>query len=446
MYPRAPQWLFEQSKFTSSSPLKPDKMTNCMAINPSVLRLSWSDIPLSEIHLPMGTMHLIRSLASGLCRTQTDEPGVFWGVGDRGPNIKPRSAADRYGTEHLRSLADIDGAKIMPVPTAGPAIARFRVSDDTVVIETITPLTDANGQAISGLPVPRGPHAEFEPVYDLSGQPLGTDPGGADTEGIAAMPDGSFWIAEEYGPSLLCVDRSGRVQKRWVPHGMGHCFEGSAYPVEETLPALAAARKLNRGFEAITATSDGSSLFVAFQSPLAHPDRAAHEHSEYVRLWELGGLTGDLLTEYVYPLDDPQTFRRDATAGKVGKDDIKISEIQLTDDGAMLVLERASLTTKIYRVTLDRHASAPARLCNQATRPTLEQMTRSELSVAGIAVLQKTLILSTDDHPEICGDLEGMIMLAPNQLLLSNDSDFGIEGAQTQFWLIKLARTAGTLE
>ena len=52
-------------------------------------------------------------------------------------------------------------------------------------------------------------------------------------------------------------------------------------------------------------------------------------------------------------------------------------------------------------------------------------------------------MFSTDDHPEICADLEGMILLDTNELLLSNDSDFGIEGAETQFWRVSLATTIG---
>lgn len=411
----------------------------------SIRRLSWSDSHLTDIRLPKGVMRLTRSLASGLCRSLTDDPDTFWGIGDRGPNIKPQSVADQYGTEHLRSLSELEGAKIMPSPSTGPAIARFRISDETIVLEGVIELTDARGHAITGLPVPSGPHSEFEPVYDLSGAPLGTDPGGADTEGIAAMPDGTFWIAEEYGPSLLRADRGGRVLVRWVPKGQGHCCEGASYPIEEKLPPLARARKLNRGFEAISAAPDGSSLVVAFQSPLAHPDREAHERSQHVRIWELDGTSGSLIAEYIYPLDAPETFRRDAAAGKVGADDIKISEIQLSESRTMLVLERISLTTKIYQVALDRQAAAPGSLAEPDTRPTLEQLSREQLQDAGIAVLSKTLILTTDDHPEICGDLEGMILFDDKTLLLSNDSDFGIEGAQTQFWLVPLEQRFGTL-
>lgn len=410
------------------------------AMTPSIRRLAWVDAHLADIPLPSGVMSLTRSLTSGLCRSPIDNPHVFWGVGDRGPNIKPRAAADRYGAEQLRSLAALDGAKILPLPIVGPAIARFRIVDQTIVLEEVIELTDSRGRAITGLPVPGSSHSEREPVYDLAGLPLGTVPGGADTEGIAAMLDGTFWIVEEYGPSLLRVDRRGRVLTRWVPNGQAHCFEEAGYPIEEKLPPLASARKLNRGFEAVTAAPDGSSVIVGFQSPLAHPDRQAHELSRHVRIWELDGISGDLIGEFVYPLDDPQTFLRDAAAGKVSRDDIKISEFQLIEGRMMFVLERVSLTTKIYRVTLDRAALAHCSLVDPATRPTLEQMSNRELRDADIPVLDKELVFSTDDHPEICGDLEGMILLDAKTLLLSNDSDFGIEGVQTQFWLVPLER------
>ena len=52
-------------------------------------RLEWSDLPLADVATPAGPMRLTRSLTSGLTRREGDPPGVFWGVGDRGPNIKP---------------------------------------------------------------------------------------------------------------------------------------------------------------------------------------------------------------------------------------------------------------------------------------------------------------------------------------------------------------------
>ncbi len=405
----------------------------------SITRLNWTDPHLADFVLPRGTMTLTRSLASGLCQSPLDQPNIFWGIGDRGPNIKPRSAVKKYGLEAVSQLVEIDGAKIMPLPASGPALGRFRIDGDNIILEAVYDLTSPNGLPIGGLPVPDGPHAETEPVYDFDGKRLAPNPNGADSEGMAALPDGSFWISEEYGPSLLKCDAKGQISLRWVPRGTGHCYVGAAYPVVEALPALTSARKLNRGFEAIATSPDGTKIYVAFQSPLAHPDRAAHESSRHVRIWELDGVTGDLKAEYIYPLDEPDTFWRDASWGKVERKDIKISEIVLTPDGDMLVLERISQSTKIYRVKLSPDKIAPALLSDPATRPTLEQMSRKDVGRAQIPTLDKTLILSTDDHQEISPDLEGMLLLSSTRLLLSNDSDFGIEGAETVFWQIDFA-------
>jgi hypothetical protein len=404
----------------------------------TITRLIWADPHLADIEFPTGTMRLTRSLASGLCQSPLDPPDTFWGVGDRGPNIKPKSLFKRYGVDNMRKLIGIDGAKIMPLPNVGPAIGKFKIEGDSISLEAVFELSGADGAAIGGLPIPDGPHAEIEPIYDVNGFALETSPNGADSEGIAALPDGGFWIAEEYGPSLLRCDRDGKVSVRWVPKGSGHCYVGAGYPVEEALPELVSARKLNRGFEAIAASPDGAKLYVAFQSPLAHPDRSAHETSRHVRIWELDGHSGALIAEYIYPLDEPDTFWRDASWGKVGRSDIKISEIVLTPKGDLLVLERISQSTKIYRVKLTPEKIAPAALSNPATRPTLEQMTRKDVGRSQIPTLDKTLIFSTDDHQEISPDLEGMLLLGPSSLLLSNDSDFGVEGVETVFWRVDL--------
>ena len=421
-----------------------DKSIRCAEpVVVGVERLAWSDAHLADIALPTGSMRLTRSLASGLTRSPLDPPGIFWGVGDRGPNIKPADAVDIYGVAAVRHLADIDGAKIMPLPGTGPALARFRVRGDAVEMESVVELTGASGRAIGGLAVPYSLHAEREPLFDLSGAQLPTDPNGADSEGIAALPDGTFWIAEEYGPSLLRVDRDGQVLVRWVPVGTGECFVGADYPVVEALPALAASRKLNRGFEGVAVSDDGARLFIAFQSPLAHPDREAHDDSRHVRIWQLDGTSGALVCEYIYPLDDPASFPRDAAQGRVRRNDIKISELILTGDGALLVLERVTQSTKIYRVRLDPAKIAPIALSDPATRPTLEQLSRKDIGRAGHPLLDKQLVLSTDDWPQISGDLEGMILLASDELLLSNDSDFGIARAETMFWRVRLSQPVG---
>ena len=398
-------------------------------------RLEWTDPLLAELPMPRGTMRLTRSLTSGLTRASADEPGVFWGVGDRGPNLKPKAALERYGLTALAAHAQTDGAKVMPLPAAGPALARFRIAGSEVLLDAVHPLRTPTGTSLSGLPLPL-PAQESEPALALDGSPLGTHPDGADTEGIAARPDGKLWIAEEYGPSLLLVSPDGTVEARHVPAGTAQYFAGSAIPIIESLPALALSRKLNRGFEALALSADGLVLFTLFQSPLSHPDRAAHQQSDLVRLWALDALTGTLLAEYAYPLGPPAGFRRDCAEGLVRRDDIKVSELTLLGDGSLLVLERVTQSTHIYRVTPGSDNALPAAWSDPARRPTLEQLGADGAAAERVPLLEKQLILSTDDHPEIGCDLEGMIVLAPGTLLLASDSDYGTEGAVTGFWRV----------
>ncbi|HQV04620.1 MULTISPECIES: esterase-like activity of phytase family protein [unclassified Novosphingobium] len=394
-------------------------------------RLAWTDVPLESVPTPKGEMALHRSLTSGLCRRAGDPVGTFWGIGDRGPNIKPKDAVKRYGLDHLAKQAGLEGAKVMPTPDVGPALARFRLVGERIELEAVLPLHAADGTPLNGLPPPELAGAETEPAFALDGSPLPSSPDGADSEGIAARSDGMFWIAEEYGPSLLLVDEAGLVHHRLIPQGSAARYAGSRVPVVEALPALAAARKLNRGFEALAMRPDGATLYAAFQSPLAHPDRAAHDAGDVLRIWALDATSAAFQAEYAYPLDPPESFRRDRAAGPVVKSDVKVSELAALADGSLLVLERVTLSTHIYQVSLGE--ALPAEFLDPAHRPTLEQLGRG-----GVALLAKERVFSSDDHPDVCGDLEGMIVLDDGSLLLSNDSDYGTEGAVTQFWRVKL--------
>jgi hypothetical protein len=392
-----------------------------MASEPSnphcrIQRLAWSDPDLGTIDCPKRPMLIRASFGSGLTRRRGDPPGIVWGIGDRGPNLKVKVAVERYGLSRLQGISAGKGAKVMPRLDIGPTIAELRVSEDSVQLVRTIRIADSGGRPISGLPIPAGEHAECEPALSLEGEILQPDPQGADTEGRAAFADGSFFIGDEYGPALLKVGADGRILSRWGP---------------EALPSIAGKRQLNRGFEAIALSPDEAWLYLAFQSPLAHPDKEAHERARHVRFWKVNAVTGTVAAQYLYPLDDPRSFGRDAEKGEFGRSDIKVSEILVGGEEELLVLERGSETTKIDRTRLDPAlVTAPEHL-ELATRPTIEEM-----SAAGseLPELGKELVVSTDDHPEVAADLEGMTLLSPTELLLVSDNDFGVEGAETSFW------------
>ena len=394
-----------------------------------IQRLAWRDQVLADVELPGGVLRVTLGLGSGLARRPGDPPGRLWAIGDRGPNLKIRQAVEQYGLAHLRELADIDGAKVMPRPDIGPTIVELSLAGDEVRFVRVLPLRTPGGRLVSGLPLPGGGEAEMEPTFNLAGELLPAD-GGADTEGLVALADGGFWAADEYGPSLMRIDADGVVTTRWVPEGVaGDCDP----PLSPILPAIAGRRRLNRGFEALAVSSDEAWLYAAFQSPLAHADEEAR--SRHARIWKIDAATGAVAAQHVYPLDKPSSFARDSAAGEVRRRDLKICEAVCVGPDRLLVMERISSTAKIYLVDLSG-PGAPARHLDVETRPAIEELEPQDMAAAGVPVLTKVLILSTDDAPEIVADLEGMAVLSDQELILVNDNDFGTEGVETQFFRV----------
>ncbi len=395
----------------------------------TIERLAWRDELLAQVVLPGGVLRVTLGLGSGLARRPGDPPDRLWAISDRGPNLKIKQAVRDYGLDHLRPLAGIDGAKVMPRPDIGPTIAELSVTGGEVRFIRALPLRTQAGRLVSGLPLPGGGEADMEPTFDLEGRLLPAD-GGADTEGLVALADGGFWAADEYGPSLMRIDSDGVVTTRWVPEGVsGECDP----PLTPILPALAGRRRLNRGFEALAISPGEAWLYAAFQSPLAHDDDETA--SRHARIWKIDAATGAVAAQHVYPFDRPSSFERDRQAGDVKRRDLKICEAVCVGPDRLLVLERISRTAKVYLVDLTG-PGAPARHLTLEARPTLEAMAPRDMAAAGVPVLAKTLIFSTDDAPEVVVDLEGMAVMSDRELILVNDNDFGTEGAETQFFRV----------
>ena len=400
-------------------------------------RLAWRDPPVADIKLPKGTLRLTLGIGSALARRVGDPADCLWGLGDRGANLKVDLAIEDYGLEALRPLVRVKGLKLLPRPDVGPTLAQLRVGKDRVHLVRTLRLQTPAGNPVSGRAPPAGATGEMEPTYDLEGRPLDADPGGADTEGLAVMADGTFWVSEEYGPSLIKLDAGGVVIERWVPGGSAMTAEAVGYPVRPILPAIAARRRINRGFEAVTVSEDQRHLHIGFQSGLDFGDQVAR----FARIWTLDATTGEVVSQHLYPFDQPISFRRDAEAGKVSDGDLKICELVALPGNQLLVLERISASAKIYRVDLKAPSISKDHL-DLASRPALEEMSSAQL--ASQSMLAKTLIFDTDDAAKIAPDLEGMALTSDHELILATDNDFGVEGAETCFYRLtfKQALTA----
>ncbi|HEX2561120.1 esterase-like activity of phytase family protein [Phenylobacterium sp.] len=378
---------------------------------PEITNLTWADVPAGAITLPRGAAPITLGLGSALARRPGDPPGRVFALGDRGPNLKLSEALSEFGLMAFQALDAPGAAKIMPRLELGPTICELQVEGDGVRLVRTLPLRRPDGGLVTGAPPPHAIAAE--PAFDLAARPIAPDPDGADTEGLAALLDGTFWVAEEYGPSLLRVAADGTVRERWTPPG--RAARGARIPQRPLLPRLAAARRPNRGFEALALSPDETRLHVAFQSALETPG----EPDDQVRIWTLDAASGALVAEHAYRFDPPDSFLRDAEAGPVDAAVLKICDAVLIGPSRLLVLERISRSAKLYLVTL-------------------EAAERGEPAPAGpLPPLRKMLLFSTDEHRQIAPDLEGVAMLSDRELLLVTDNDFGLGGAATAFYRLR---------
>lgn len=391
-------------------------------------------LALGSISVPGGkTRELNVGIGSGAGRRASDPAMTFWTISDRGANFTCGDVKDVFGVDGKTICGDLKNARIYPQPDYSPSIYRITLQDGgTFTVDTVLPLRDGDGKPVNGLLNPLT-HASTEQPIDLSGKKLEQNPDAVDAESVVPMADGTFWVSEENGPSLLHVAADGKILRRIVPQGTEGDFKAAHYPVDGGLPAVLAKRFLNRGLESLAITPDNKRLATIIQNPLANPDADAYKASKNARLWTLDPATLAVTGEYVYTLDDPQSFRLDPSDKQNSP---RISEMMGLGPDRFLVLERTDGTTKLYEVSLagatDVHGTAWDDL---KTAPSLEQS--KDLAAAKIVPVTKTLRFDSADHPEVPVKIEGLALTGDGSLMMINDSDFGITGETTRPVVLK---------
>ena len=339
-----------------------------------------------------------------------NDPGAFYMLTDRGPNID--------GT--------ILNSKVFAVPGFAPQIGKFRVKNGQMTLEKVIELKNAAGGKLNGLPNPINQGGTGELALDVNGKDLGTSVDGIDSEGLAVAADGSFWVSDEYGPHIDHYDATGKTIERINPFGNG---TGG-----RKIPLVLATRRINRGMEGLTLTPDGKTLVGIMQFPLYNPSSAAITNSLVTRI-----LTFDIATgatkQYVYLIE-----RANLQAN---------SEIAAITNTTFLVLERDgeygtdanknTLFKRVYKIDLagatdisDPNNGANGKLYGGKTVEELK--TAATLQANNIVPVSKTLALdlATEISPIYPHDkAEGLALITPTLLAVSNDDDFGVAGVGT---------------
>ncbi|WP_245672028.1 esterase-like activity of phytase family protein [Nocardia anaemiae] len=390
------------------------------------VRLYTTDIP------PLGEFGGTTVQGSGYGSAWTPVPGApdeFYGLTDRGPNV------DGPGKNE----------KLTPTPGFVPKIARFKLVGNRAVVQSTIELHTADGTPFNGqvdIAASTG-----ETIKDLAGNILPPTDHGLDPEGLVALPDGTFWISDEYGPFLVHFDAKGTELERLAP--------GSGLPRELSL------RTPNQGMEGLTSTPDGGTLVGVVQSGLKTPglDGSAKD----IPMTRI--VTVDLKTkavkEFVLPLQNPKRTK------------VADSEITALSATTFLVDERdgelpPKADKKLWTVDISGATDVgpdskvpgaqydPERGGLQVEGKPLETLVGpvstndaiAALKKAGITVAAKTasldfaaLVTSLDADGKFFGHdkIEGVATLDGGKTLyIANDSDFGLaasKGDQPPFGL-----------
>lgn len=319
---------------------------------------------------------------SGLAfENKAGEEWIFKSLTDRGPNKEGYERKGRWRRPFVN-------------PGFHPFWMRLAINPAKGTARVLTPTDwlDGKGRAMSGLPPRQGKNDEL--AVNFRGTQLKADPSGMDPECIAVDDDGSFWVGEEYGPSLLHFSPESRLLSRWSPR------EKKTAKSAVALPEIYGTRKPNRGFEGIALTSDD--VFAFLQSPVPGED--------FARVLRISK-SGKVIAEYAYPF---------ATDGDPAAD--KIGDATALPDGRLLVIEQngktgAKAVRRVYAIKIPiapAGASVPAKV---------EKTLVADLSKLGLADYEKA---------------EGLARVDEKTIAVVNDNDFRVvdPNAESKLFLI----------
>src|SRR5262245_19235944 len=126
-----------------------------------------------------------------------------------------------------------------------------------------------------------------------------------DPEGLRVAPDGTFYVSDEYGPSILQFNRQGKLLRRIALPADFTIANPSATPNDELL-LNDSGRQANRGMEGLAISPDGQTLYGMMQNALLQDEAlipgSTDRRSLFTRILKVDLNTGNT-AEYAYRLD-----------------------------------------------------------------------------------------------------------------------------------------------
>lgn len=408
--------------------------------DPILTSIQVPNLPLGVVTFPSGkAMNLTVGLGSGAFRSPLDAPGKIWLVTDRGPAIACADARRLIGIEPEAACSGSKEGSIYPLPGFVPSIYGVEIGPDLVAkITAVLPLKGKSGRPVTGRPTPSAAGPKPEPVFGVDGKPLPTDPSGINPEALVRLSDGSFWLADTFGPSLIEVGPDGTIRRRFVPMGAGEDFKESDAEIVATLPPILRQRRGGQGFRALALSPDEQFLYTVAAMPLMVPDDASTRGSRHLRLFKIDRVSGIVVSEYLYAVDGVERFPADGEARARGQNEVRVVEMAAAGTDKLLILEQVEKSSRLFLASLNDASRVMPDLDAPDARPSLEMLDEAGLAARQLVPLAKSIVFESEKIIGLASRIEGFALLSPSELVAINDNDFGTDGVRTQMFRIAL--------
>ncbi len=383
----------------------------------------------------------------------TEDSYVFYAIPDRGPNDASVNRTNVTGvngfdnpTQNIRPFKLPDYQARLVKLTLDVSSGTLSLDDNQLMLyapDGITPISGkGNIPGTDEVPVTYVddtfyPDTAYVSNDNVAFAALPYDRFGGDFEGVVRDNAGNFWMCDEYRPAIYKFGADGVLKNRFVAEGTAAFVDSMpGYYGDETLPAVYAKRRANRGFEAIAYDSTEQIIYAFIQTPLYNPDASTRNNSDVIRIIGVD-TSGTAVAEYVYLLE-----RNRDSGFSLGRVD-KIGDACYIGNKKFIVLERDSSVPgqnngKKYVYTIDLNGATniigtPLSEKTVSTGPddkTLEMMTADDLFAAGVQPVFKLKTLNLPSIGYLPSDKpEGLALLPNGSFAVLNDNDFGLAGA-----------------